>query len=81
VSRLDEEILESIAERSGGVYQRASASGVEIANLVNQIREAEAGDLGSRTATRGVERYGIFVALALLALSLEMLLPETRTVP
>jgi len=78
LSRLGEEILQSIAEYSGGIYQRASASGVEITNLMNRIREAEAGDLGSRTETRGVERFGIFIALALLALSLEMLLPETR---
>ena len=79
LSKLDEDILKSIAECTGGTYQRASASGVEITNLMNQIHQAEAGDLGSRTETRGVERFGIFVALALLALSLEMLLPETRT--
>lgn len=79
LSRLDEEILKSIAERGGGFYQRANASGVEITNLIAQIRQVEAGDLGSRTEMRGVERFGIFVALALLALSLEMLLPETRT--
>ncbi len=78
LSRLDEAILESIAERGGGIYQRASASGVEITNLIAQIQEAEAGDLGSRSETRGVERFGIFVALAVLALSLEMLLPETK---
>lgn len=78
LSRLDENILEAIAERSGGSYQRASANGMEITNLVNRVREAEAGDLGSRTETRGVERFGIFVALALLVLSLEMLLPETK---
>jgi Ca-activated chloride channel homolog len=80
LSRLDEAVLESIAERGGGIYQRASASGVEITNLIAQIHEAEAGDLGSRIETRGVERFGIFVALALLALSLEMLLPETRVI-
>jgi hypothetical protein len=36
--------------------------------------------LDTRTEERGVERFGIFVALAVLALSLEMLLPETRKV-
>jgi Ca-activated chloride channel family protein len=78
VSRLDETILQEIAEQTGGLYQRASPGGIEIVNLINRINEAEAGELGSRTESHGVERFGIFVALALLALSLEILLPETR---
>jgi Ca-activated chloride channel family protein len=78
-SRLNETILQEIAERTGGTYHRASAGGIEIVNIVNQINEAEAGELGSRTETHGVERFGVFVALALLALSLEILLPETRS--
>jgi Ca-activated chloride channel family protein len=78
VSRLDETILQEITARTGGLYQRASASGIEVVNLINQINAVEAGELGSRTETHGVERFGIFVALALLALSLEILLPETR---
>lgn len=79
ISRLDETILREIAQRTGGTYQPASAGGIEIVNLINQIADAEAGELGSRTETHGVERFGIFVALALLALSLEILLPETRS--
>jgi Ca-activated chloride channel family protein len=78
ISRLDEIILQQITERTGGLYQRASAGGIEIVNIINQINEAEAGELGSRAEAHGVERFGIFVALALLALSLEILLPETR---
>jgi hypothetical protein len=34
--------------------------------------------LESLSTHRGVERFGLFVALSLLALSLEILLPETR---
>jgi Ca-activated chloride channel family protein len=78
ISRLDETILQQITDRTGGLYQRASAGGIEIVNIVNQISEAETGELGSRTEAHGVERFGIFVALALLALSLEILLPEAR---
>ena len=79
VSRLDETILQEIADRTGGLYQRASAGGIEIVNLINQINAVEAGELGNRSETHGVERFGIFVALALLALSMEMLLPEARS--
>ncbi len=79
VSRLDEAILQAITEFSGGLYQRASAGGIEIVNIINQINQAEAGELGSRAESHGVERFGIFVALSLLALSLEIILPETRS--
>jgi hypothetical protein len=34
-------------------------------------------DLEKRTQSRGIERFGIFVGLALIALSLEILLPKT----
>ncbi len=78
VSRLDEMILQEITARTSGLYQRASAGGIEIVNLINQINAVEAGEIGNRTETHGVERFGIFVALALLALSMEMLLPETH---
>lgn len=75
LSRLDEETLQAIAERAGGVYQLADVDAV-----VKAINSTQAGVLETRTEQRGVERFGIFVALALLALSLEMLLPETRLV-
>lgn len=78
LSRLDEELLAQIVERTGGLYQRAGAG--EAAAIVNAINGSleQADVLQTRTEERGVERFGIFVALALLALSLEMLLPETR---
>jgi Ca-activated chloride channel homolog len=77
-SRLDEPTLQSIADLTEGLYQRASANGIEIVNIVNRVNEAQTGSLESRTERRGVERFAIFVALALLALSVEILLPETK---
>jgi len=78
VSTLDETTLRQIAERTGGTYQRASASGDEITKLMTTIKDVKATDLGTRTEGRGVERFAIFVALALVALSMEILLPELR---
>jgi len=78
LSALDETLLQQIAERTGGTYQRATANNTEISNLLGLINEIEAGNLGMRTETRAIERFGLFVALALIALSLEMLLPEAR---
>lgn len=78
VSTLDETMLRQIAELTGGTYQRASASGDEIIKLMTTIKDVEAADLGTRTEGRSVERFAIFVALALAALSMEILLPELR---
>lgn len=78
LSALDENTLRAIAELTGGTYQRAAADGSEIAGIVGQIRQREGSSLENRAQNRGIERFGIFVALALLALSLDMLLPETR---
>lgn len=79
LSVLDETTLRAAAERTGGLYRRARApDGSEINDIVTDIQQQADSRLENRAQTRGVERAGIFVALALLALSLEMLLPEAR---
>lgn len=75
LSRLDETMLRAIAERSGGMYRRAAPDGSEMASVMEQIQRHEGSRLQNRAQNRSVERFGIFVALALMALSLEMLLP------
>lgn len=78
-SRLDEPILQEIAALTGGLYQRASDSGVEVVNLLNELAALQSDVLEQRIQTRAVPRFAIFVALALLALTVERLLPETRS--
>jgi Ca-activated chloride channel homolog len=78
LSKLDETPLRVIAERTGGTYQLATSGGLEISNLIDTISQADAGNLGVRTESRGIERFGIFVALALAALALDIWLPETQ---
>jgi Ca-activated chloride channel family protein len=75
LSALDEQTLKAITERANGVYLRGG-SGDEIRVLIDQISRAQAGRLETRVSSRGVERFGMFVALALFALSLEILLRE-----
>jgi Ca-activated chloride channel family protein len=76
-STLNETGLRVIAERTGGFYQRAGGTD-EINQLADAINQTGASSLTSRTQPRTVERFSLFVALAVLALSLEMLLPEMR---
>jgi Ca-activated chloride channel homolog len=80
LSRLDEVTLQQIAELTGGTYQRASDTGVEVINLYNIIAEKEGDVLDERLQTRSVERFGIFVLLALIMLSLEMIISERKVV-
>jgi Ca-activated chloride channel family protein len=78
-SRLEEPILQQIADTAGGTYQRAGETEIEIVNMLNAINNVEGGSLQSRTQARRVERFTLFVSLALIALSIEILLPESQS--
>jgi len=67
-------LLEEIAVQTGGNYYDSDT--VDL--LVNTLQLAQTGDLGQRTFTQPIERFGIFLLIALIALSLEILLPENR---
>jgi Ca-activated chloride channel family protein len=74
LTRLDEPILEQVAEVTGGTYQRSSDSGIEVVNLLNMVRDVEGNLLERRLETRQVERFEIFVGIALLALTINLAL-------
>jgi Ca-activated chloride channel family protein len=76
ISRLDEPALQAIAERAGGTYQRASETGIESVEILNQLAGLDAGALGARLQTISVSRYAVFAAIALLLLTFEMLVRE-----
>lgn len=80
ITRLDEEMLQQVAEISGGTYQRAGESGIEVVNLLNSLADMRGGILESRVEPRQVSRFGIFVGLALLFLAGDILLSERRPV-
>lgn len=81
ISRLNEPILEQIAATTGGTYQRASDIGIETVNLLNEIRTLDHNQIQSRTQTRKTERFSILVALAVVALTTEMFMGQTRGKP
>lgn len=78
ISKLDEPLLQALAEAAGGVYQRADTTGVESVAVIEAVRDLELGALGARLRTVSVPRFGIFVALALLCLAIEMVISERR---
>ena len=56
---------------------RASAGGVELDALVSELNQLQKAEIGTRTETRGIERFQIFLALALLALIAMELIPDS----
>ncbi len=78
LSALDEGILQAIADRTGGIYRRVSAGDGVIAPLLRRLRAAEGGSQENAVRTQNVERFGIFAALALLALSAELLVAAAQ---
>jgi Ca-activated chloride channel family protein len=78
MSQLDEITLQMIADQTSGMYQRASANGAEVSNLIRLINAAETGTFDSRIETRQIERFGLFVLIAIIALSLEIMTPLSR---
>jgi hypothetical protein len=78
VTKLDEPILQQIADVTGGLYQRATDSGVEVVNLQNKIAEVAGALLAERFQTRPVDRFALFVGLALIVLTAEMLIGEKK---
>jgi len=77
LTKLEEAVLRDVASITGGTYQRASNSGIETVNLLNEIETIEAGVLSNQLQIRRIERFGIFVLLALIALTIEIFLPES----
>lgn len=75
LSVLDVETLQRIAETANGFYMSGAS---DMTPLANDILSLQSGVIGERIITRPIERFSIFVTFALLALSLEILLPETR---
>jgi Ca-activated chloride channel family protein len=76
LSRLDETTLQQIANETGGLYFRASASGAEIDAIADAIAALDTDELESQFETQGVERFEWFAGLALLALTAEYLLSD-----
>lgn len=82
LSKLDEATLQEIAQTGNGRYFQASADGRELDQLLAEIDNLQKAQLQSRFETRKIERYQIFLLVALLALLIAEFIPERKgTVP
>jgi hypothetical protein len=71
---LDEEILRAVAEAAGGGYFRAGGAAAAIASRIEDLETAR---LDSREEAQRIERFQIFLAIAVLALIAAELIPES----
>ncbi len=68
--------LGQIAEATGGLYMRAEAGGVGVAQVAQQIRTLQQGERESRRVTVHENRYALLLLPGFFLLLIEGLLPE-----
>ena len=78
LSKLDEGTLQAIAKTADGKYYRATAGGSELDSLLGEIDNLQRAQLQSRFETTYIERFQIFLALALGALILAEFIPDRK---
>jgi Ca-activated chloride channel family protein len=78
LSQLDETTLKAIADTGNGHYYRAGADGRELDALLGEIDNLQTAQLQSRFETRHIDRYQLFLGLALIALVISELIPDRK---
>ena len=78
VSRLDEKVLQDVAEAGNGVYVRAGNREFGLAPVVERIRQMDEEEFSSVIFEEFDEQYMYFFAIALVLLVIEMLIGERK---
>lgn len=76
ITKLDEFTLEKVALQTNGKYYRASSGEAELDAIYDDIGKMEKKELGSFQFSQFEDRFQYFIAIALLLLLLEFVLPE-----
>jgi Ca-activated chloride channel family protein len=77
-TRLNESILERIALAAGGKYFRASAGGLELERIAEEIGSMEQRELASTVYMQFEDRFQVFLPLPLALLLAEALLSDRK---
>lgn len=78
LSRLDETTLQRVAQTGNGRYYRATAGGAELDRLLSEIDQLQRAQLQSRRETIAIERFQLFLALAVAALVAAEFIPQRK---
>jgi Ca-activated chloride channel family protein len=79
-TRLDEQTLQHIAQQTGGRYFRATTAESELNELTDEIDALGGRQLDAQEMTQFEEQYQIFLALAMVLLVIDLVIPERRRV-
>lgn len=80
VSELNADLLQTMADITGGTYQLADGSGRELTTLLNQVSFTRTQARTDIETTQLIERFHWFVLIALVCLLVGYALPEARPV-
>lgn len=78
MSRVDDTMLKQIAEMSNGIYFSANESDA-LTNLLTNLNALQAGSLGQHQDVRGIERFQIFLLIAVIVLVAIELIPDRKS--
>lgn len=78
VTKLNETMLQQIAASGEGTYVRANNSRTGLNALMDELEGMEREEFGSKMFTSYEDRFQYFIALALLLLIIELLLPSRK---
>ncbi|MCO4806253.1 MAG: VWA domain-containing protein [Flavobacteriales bacterium] len=80
VTKLNESMLRELAETTGGTFIRASNANSGIDFVFSELEKMEKVDFGSKIYTDFEDRFQYFLAVALILLIIELIIPNTRSI-
>jgi Ca-activated chloride channel family protein len=79
VSRLDETTLQQLASAGNGIYVRASTGQDGLTKIIDEINTLEKQEIETRMFSEYEGRFRYFLAISLILLLLEFLVPEKKS--
>jgi Ca-activated chloride channel homolog len=79
VTKLDETMLRSLAEKTGGIFIRASNAQSGISYVFEEIEKMEKVDIGTKIYTDFEDRFQYLLLPALILLIIELIIPNTKS--
>jgi Ca-activated chloride channel family protein len=79
ISRLDETMLQQIASAGSGIYVRASTGQDGLTRILDEINAMEKQEIETRTFSEYESRFQYFLALALILLVIELIIPDRKS--
>lgn len=77
-SALDEKTLQAIADTTGGIYEHVLPNGEEVQNLIQSVNQYLPNTLNRGVQVTEIERFDIFIALAVILLTIEIIVPRLQ---